>query len=289
MKTAKAFAPGNISCIFSIVKNKDPLKSGSMGVGFTVNEGVLVSIKKINNKKNKIIFNKNKIKFNNKIINFSTINSVIKKLTKNNVEVNISSKLPLGCGFGISGASSLATAYALNRLFNIKKSKIELAKIAHVSEVENGTGLGDVANQHYGGFLVKFRPSYSFKVKKLRIDNKKIYYKILGRLDTKKIISNKKIESRIDESCLVSLKKIKKLIDDKKTNKKDLLKNIIKISKEFSTNSGLINKNLLKLIKNIEKNKGNATMIMLGNALFSDKYFKGSKKLVIKDKGAYLL
>ena len=30
-------------------------------------------------------------------------------------------------------------------------------------------------------------------------------------------------------------------------------------------------------------------MIMLGNAVFSDIYFKGSKKLIIKDKGAYLL
>ena len=44
--TAKAFEPANISCIFVIRKAKKPEKSGSLGIGFTVNKGVLVSIKK---------------------------------------------------------------------------------------------------------------------------------------------------------------------------------------------------------------------------------------------------
>jgi len=275
MKTAKAFAPGNISCIFSIVKNKNPAKSGSLGVGFTVNEGVLVVIKKLNANKKNIIF------FNNKKIRFKTINSVIEKLTKNNVEVYISSKLPLGCGFGLSGASSLASAYALNKLFNLKKSKKQLAKIAHIAEVENSTGLGDVINQYYGGFLVKFRPSFEFKVKKLAVKNKDIYYKILEKLDTKKIISNKKIKNSINKSALISLKKISKI---KNVN----FKEIIDISKEFSLKSGLLhNKNMIDLVKKIEKNNGNASMMMLGNAVFANKYFKGSKKLVIKDVRAF--
>ena len=60
---AKAFAPGNISCIFSIINNRDPAKTGSTGMGFTVNEGVLVSLKEINDKKNVIKYNYKKIKF----------------------------------------------------------------------------------------------------------------------------------------------------------------------------------------------------------------------------------
>ncbi len=283
MKTAKAFAHGNISCIFSIVRNKDSAKIGSTGVGFTVNEGVLVTIKKSPNQKNTI-------KFNNKKIKFPTVNSVIKKLTKNKVEISIKSNLPLGCGFGLSGASSLATAYALNKLLNLGKSKKELALVAHTAEVENRTGLGDVVNQYYGGFLVKFLPSYEFKVEKLPVKNKAVHYKIFGRLDTKKIITNKKIKNKINKSCQFSLKEIKNSINNKKTNKKDIFKKIIQVSKEFSMKSGLLqNKKIINLIENIEEKGGNASMIMLGNAVFSDKYFKGSKKLIIKDKGAYLL
>ena len=75
-----------------------------------------------------------------------------------------------------------------------------------------------------------------------------------------------------------------------KLNKKDLnLKNLIKISKEFSLNSNLLkNKKVIRTIKRIESKNSNASMIMLGNAVFSDKYFKDSKELIIKDKGACL-
>jgi pantoate kinase len=311
MESAKAFAPGNISCIFIIKKTKNPAKSGSLGMGFTINKGVLVTIKKIpisddsitgnsNNKFNKIInsnnknkkilkkdkknFEKSSIYFNNKKINFPTVNSVIEKLINEPVEVWIKTELPLGCGFGLSGASALAAAYALNKLFRLKKSKKELAFIAHVTEVENGTGLGDVVNQYYGGFLVKHKPSYMFKVKRLLLGNKKVYCSYFSSISTKEIISDKKLKNKINNAGLDSLKFIKKL-----KNKNLTLKELIKISKEFSVNSGLLrDKKVAETIKNIEKNNGNASMIMLGNAVFSDKYFKGSKKLRVTDKGACL-
>jgi len=289
MKSVKAFAPGNISCIFVIKKGKNAATSGSLGLGFTVNRGVIATIKKLyndektnnkNNQKNKNI--KNKIYYNNKIINFPTVNSVIEKLTDEEVVVDIKSELPLGCGFGISGASSLATAYALDKLFNLKKSKKELALIAHIAEVENSTGLGDVVNQYYGGFLVKYEPSYKFKVSKIPIKNRKIHYKYFSSINTKKIISNKKIKNRINNSGIKALNKIKKL---KRIN----LKNLIKISKYFSIKSGLLkSKKTIGIINNVEKKNGNASMIMLGNAVFSDTKFKGSKELIIKDKGACL-
>ena len=102
--------------------------------------------------------------------------------------------MPLGCGFGLSGASALAAAYALNSLLNLKKPKKELAFIAHVAEVENGTGLGDVVNQYFGGFLVKYDSSYKFKIKKMPINNKKVYCKYFSGISTKRVISNNKLK-----------------------------------------------------------------------------------------------
>lgn len=293
MNSAKAFSPGNISCAFVIRKNKNPAKSGSLGIGFTVNKGAAVEIKKMNaNKriKNKIkktanMKNKNMIYFNNKKINFPTVNSVIEKLTKEKFVVNIKSGLPLGAGFGLSGASALAAAYALGKILKSKKSKKELALIAHIAEVENLTGLGDVVNQYHGGFLVKHKPSYMFKAEKLPIKNKTVHYRYFSRLDTKKVISNKKIRNKINKAGLKSLNKVKKL---EKYNIN--LENLVEISKEFAVESGLLKNNKVKnIIKKIKDNNGNASMIMLGNAVFSDKKFKGSKKLIIRDKGAHLL
>jgi pantoate kinase len=195
--SVKAFAPGNISCIFQIHEDIDPAKMGSMGLGFTINKGVTVDVQEAN---------KTEIFFNGEKIEFSTVRSVVNQLISHpefisgssfyqtgkmlkyyekhyllrrvavqhdefGIAVHISSDLPLGGGFGISGASALATAYAINDLFNLKKTKLDLAKIAHIAEIENKTGLGDVTNQYFGGCLLKTVPSSEFKVHRLAIEN----------------------------------------------------------------------------------------------------------------------
>ncbi|MEK6949176.1 MAG: hypothetical protein AABX34_03075, partial [Nanoarchaeota archaeon] len=188
MKSARAFAPGNISCIFVIKKTKNPATSGSLGMGFTVNKGVAVTVEKIsNNKKNskniikiskyKRNTEKSQVFFNNKKIFFPAVNYAIGELAKWPVMVKIKSELPLGCGFGLSGASALAAAYALGKLFGLKTPKKELAFTAHMADVASLSGLGDVVNQYYGGFLVKYESSCKFKAIRMPIKNKAIYCK----------------------------------------------------------------------------------------------------------------
>jgi len=275
---AKAFAPANISCIFRIYGHKSPRWMGSYGVGFTLNEGVNVKVRQSN---------KNQIFLNGQKIYFPTIKSVISKLTNKKLKIKIQSKLPLGCGFGLSGASALAAAYAINNLLKLKKSKKKLAIIAHIAEVENKTGLGDVVNQYYGGFCVKLKPSSYFIVKKLPMNNANVYCRYFSKISTKSIITNPKLKNKINESASITLNKIKKLLQN---NNHIKLNDIINISKEFAVNSHLLkDKKTIQTIKEIEKKKGNASMIMLGNAVFSDKPFKGAIKLRILNKGAHLL
>ena len=72
--------------------------------------------------------------------------------------------------------------------------------------------------------------------------------------------------------------------------KNKTLKDIIRISKDFAVESGLLrDKRVKNLIEEIENKGGNASMIMLGNAVFSDMPFKGCRKVKISDKSAYLL
>lgn len=274
---SRAFAPANISCIFRVYEHKNPRWVGSYGFGFTINEGIIVEASK--SKRNEVVFN-------NVSTNFPTVISVIKKITKQKIRLYIKSKLPLGCGFGLSGASALATAYAINNLLKLKKSNKELAIIAHTAEVKNKTGLGDVVNQYYGGFCVKLKPSSHFEVKRLPLSNINVYCRYYSRLPTKSVISNIKIRDRINNAAGDSLKEIQKLIKSNEIK----FKNVIKISKEFAVNSGLLkNKQTIETIKSIENKHGNASMIMLGNAVFSDKPFEGAAKYKISNQGAYLL
>tara|TARA_Y100000310_G_scaffold345753_1_gene469293 strand:+ start:10504 stop:11328 length:825 start_codon:yes stop_codon:yes gene_type:complete len=274
MSSTKAFAPANISCIFKIHKHNNPRWAGSIGLGFTLNEGVVVEIKKSNK-------NQNEIYFNDDLIDFPTVNYILNNISKEKFEVKITSKLPLGCGFGMSGASALATSYSLSKLLNLNKTKKELVILSHTAEVENQTGLGDVVNQYYGGFCLKLKPSSHFVVEKLPLTNNKIYCKFYNKIETKSIISNQDLLNKINTSAELSLKKI---------NKNNDLKEIIKISKEFSINSGLLkNEDVINTIKKIEKNNGSASMIMLGNAVFSDTKFPDSEEFIISDQGAKLL
>ena len=276
--TAKAFAPANISCIFRIYWHKNPRWMGSYGIGFTVNEGVIAEVKKAE---------RNEVVFNNKSINFPTVKSTIQKLTKEKIRVKIKSRLSLGCGFGLSGASALATAYALNRLLKLKKSSRELAIIAHTAEVENKTGLGDVVNQYYGGFFIKLKPSSHFIVNRIPISNIDVYCKYFSKISTKSIITNPGLRGKINSAALVALNKVKHSLRSKK---KVNFSGIIKISEEFAVNSNLLKDRQTKqAIKSIEKNRGNASMIMLGNAVFSNKRFRGAIKLKISNEGAHEL
>ena len=150
--TVKAFSPGNISCIFRVVENKDAIKKHSLGVGFTVDKGVYVTVS---------FSKKTSMTFNNKKLKLPTVIYVVHKLTDKPVKIAIKSELPLRAGFGVTGACAIATAYALGKLIKSKKSKKELAMIAHMAEVENGTGLGDVGGQFNGGFNAKFKKFYS--------------------------------------------------------------------------------------------------------------------------------
>lgn len=180
----------------------------------------------------------------------------------------------------------MATAYAINKLLKLKKSNKELAIIAHTAEVENKTGLGDVVNQFYGGFCIKLKPSSYFIITRLPINNAYVYCKYFSKISTKSIITNPKLKYKINKSASIALDKIKKIISGRKIK----LMEIIKISKEFAINSELLkDEKTMETIQEIEKSNGNASMIMLGNAVFSDKPFSGAVKLKILDKGAHLL
>ena len=45
MEQVSAYAPGNVSCVFKVVPHADPAKMHSLGMGFTVREGVTATVR----------------------------------------------------------------------------------------------------------------------------------------------------------------------------------------------------------------------------------------------------
>lgn len=228
---------------------------GSIGISCTVDKKVEVEVEK--SQKTEIYFNKEKI-------NFPTVSYVIDKLVNSPILVSIKSPLPLGFGFSISGASALATSSALDKLFNLKKTKFELAKIAHTAEIKNYTGLGSVATQITGGFLLKRKPGLPVSAIKLPFVGQKLYVVIIDRLLTPPILKNKQTLEKVNITADQILEEIK--------NKRSLvLRDIIDYSYSFMKKSGLLqDSRVMLVIEKIRKAGGYATMAILGQVVISD-------------------
>lgn len=279
MTQAKAFAPGNLSCVFKIIPHPEPTKMHSLGMGFTITEGVVVTVSQHSHQTT--------VRFNDNEIHFPTVVSVVQTLTPQPIRVDIDSSLPLGCGFGLSGAASLATAYALNALLGLGKSEEELAMTAHVAEVENRTGLGDVCAQYHGGCLVKLKRGYPLAAERLPIPAQPIYYRYFSSIQTKTILENNDRKDRINRAADETLQALEKLTKSEAVD----FNACIQLSKQFSLNSGLLEDSRVKeTIREIEEAGGVASMIMLGNAVFSTHPFEGATetKLSAAERGRLL-
>lgn len=65
--------------------------------------------------------------------------------------------LPIGAGFGVSGACALASALAANEALGLGLARQACVTAAHVGEVRARSGLGDVVAQAAGGFEIRVR------------------------------------------------------------------------------------------------------------------------------------
>ena len=265
MSTAKAFAPGNVSGVFKIIPDEDPTKMHSLGMGFTVSDGVTVTVS---------MSDATSVLFNGTLIEFATVRSVVAKLGDTALRVEIETDLPLSGGFGLSGASSLATAYAGDELLGLGLSENALGMIAHVSEVENLTGLGDVAGQFNGGCLVKLVRGDPLAAVTLPVPEQEVYYRYFSPINTKDVIGHPERREIINAAADTALRK---LTDLKDRNESEFAE-YISIAKEFSIQSRLLSDDDVKsAIRECEQAGGSASMIMLGNAVFSDVPFRGAK------------
>ena len=280
---ARAFAPGNISCVFKVIPHPEATRMHSLGMGFTVTEGVEVSVSDAH---------ETEVLFNGEDIKFPTVLAVVERLIQNSgvkgIRVDLTSPLPLGCGFGLSGAAALATAYALNEFLHLRKGTESLAMVAHVAEVENRTGLGDVCSQYHGGCLVKLQEGAPLVADRLPIAEQPIYYRYFGPIQTSEVLGNREQTLRINRAADVALNTLRTLTRAKPNA--ELFNACFAVSKQFSVESGLLSDaRVIETISQIEAEGGVASMIMLGNGVFSTHPFAGAVKTRLVNNPARLI
>ena len=292
---SRAFAPANASLIFQTYPGKIPSERGSLGVGFTIDRGVIAEAALIDRSIDRSIDTsidtstapsspfESTIHVAGQAWEFPTVRSVLDQLNAPPVALRIEADFPFGCGFGMSGASALAVAFAVNDLCDLDYTAFELAQIAHMAEVFSSTGLGDVGGQFNGGLMVKTKPGYPLRVERLPIPTSPLYIRIFGPIETKSVIDSPERLEEINRAGGIAMQDIQ---DSPGIN----LDRLIKIACDFAASSGLMQSDKVRqVVKDVEARGGQATMIMLGEAVVSTIPFPGCKSIRISAEGVRML
>ena len=263
---AAAFAPGNVSGVFKIVRDDDPRRMHSLGMGFTVSQGVTATVTEAP---------ATEVSFNGEVFDFPTVRHVVEALASRPVRVTLESPLPLSGGFGLSGASALATAYALDAGLGLGLDENAIGMTAHVAEVTNLTGLGDVCGQFRGGCLAKTVPGDPLASVALPVAEQAVFYRYFGPIRTREIIGDPGHSTRINAAADGALAEIDELAGAGVSG----FGEYVSVAKRFSIESGLLrHPEVRRIIEEVEADGGAASMIMLGNAVFATAAFDGAKE-----------
>lgn len=136
----QAFAPGSVTAIFAPAESGDE----SMGASFAVEDGVIAAVEPADEPA---------VTVEGDPTDFEPVELALADLGVA-ARVDLTPEIPIGCGFGASGAATLATALAANEAFDLDRTREELVAASHRAEVAAGTGLGDVFIQEMGGLVI---------------------------------------------------------------------------------------------------------------------------------------
>jgi len=262
---ATAFSPSHITGFFEIVDEpSDPAFKGSRGAGVSLSEGVTTYVKIKESFRPKL-----EIKVNGKILNSTQLtrymmNALLPQEDRRySIIVHHEMQVPIGSGLGSSGACTLSLALAINEALCIGLSKIEVARIAHIAEVECKTGLGTVIAETFGGFEIRVKagaPGIG-EIEQIPVANDySIIYLNLSPISTTKVLNDKNLRIRINEAGRGLTDRIKE---------KPNPENFMKLSREFTYSLNIFTKKINNVLKEVDKHGFTCSMAMIGEAIFS--------------------
>ncbi|WP_224332570.1 pantoate kinase [Haloprofundus halobius] len=246
---AVAFVPGHVTGFFSAHPNDDPAVAGSRGAGVTLSTGVTVRIRPAAT---------TTVTLDGETIRVEPVERVLEALSVT-ATVDADTSLPLGAGFGVSGAMALGTALAANSVFDRALSQNELVTLAHGAEVQSGTGLGDVVAQAHGGVPIRLEPGAPGEGLLDSIPAQtRIEYVTFGERSTEDVLSGD--TTRLSEA---GSRALSSLVE------RPTLDRFMFASRRFAREAGLLTGRAEAAIRDVNAVDGEASMAMLGDSVFA--------------------
>ncbi|WP_436926501.1 pantoate kinase [Halosimplex amylolyticum] len=244
---ARAFVPGHVTGFFTVDRGEDPTRTGSRGAGIALSEGVTVTVRPADERETVL---------NGESVEIEAVERVLDALEAT-VGVTGVTDLPVGSGFGVSGAMALGAALATNDVLDRRLSTYELATIAHGAEVQAGTGLGDVVAQLHGGVPIRLEPGSPQHNKMDAVPARsRVEFQTFGERSTSEVIGgDTEALSTAGEQALSQLVR------------EPTLSTFVESSRQFSREADLLSDRVYEVITDVAEADGEALMGMLGHTV----------------------
>lgn len=254
MISVTASCPGHISGYFRRITGNTTAIQGSIGAGIVINPGVIVTVTA--SKRTSISIRQKCADRRIRQISDRSppVESALRKIGTD-AAIITECTLPIGAGFGLSAAALLATLTAVNRLENLGLHQHDIAGIAHETEVEHRTGLGDVSACQDGGRVVRRGAGIDGEINRYFDVPGPIYAVSFGPISTPSVLGSKEQMERVTRAFPDS---------EPLTADEFFLR-----SRDFSNRSGLVTGNVDRVLRTCEAEGVSASMTMLGNGVFA--------------------
>ena len=288
----EAFCPAHVTGFFKaeLDNKKNPEQIGSLGAGFSIQEGVTTSVRVRPKTK------KDDSNFQITIAGYKPDNTQVSEFVIDEflelineeffVEVHHDISIPVGYGLGCSGAVALSLSVALNQALNTKLTKTQVGQIAHIAEIKCQTGLGDVLGSYHGGFEIRTKegaPGIGL-VQKMDTDSSNVIMICFSPVSTKQFLNE-----RMSSINGLGGKMVKKLVESKNCNE------FQDMSIKFAKYVRVVTPRMNEVIKELHENGIKCGVALFGETVFSlipskmeNKVFKILKKfedgIIIKSK-----
>ncbi len=182
------------------------------------------------------------------------------------VEIRHDFDLPIGCGYGASGAGAIGAAVGLTCVLGLPLTLNQAGKIAHIAEVMNKTGLGTVGGQLFAGFNITTQAGYPFLLDKLIVPpGIRIVCGTFGPVYTKTILGSWEWKEKIRR---VGAKAFEALFT------RPNIQNFMDVSRKFVADVGMLEVLHLDNVKNLMAELNSlkiygASMNQLGQSVYA--------------------
>jgi pantoate kinase len=265
MQQASAYSPSHITGFFEILDNSsDQSKKGSLGAGVSLSRGVRTSVSLRRGSRTRV-----SIRINGQTASRAPVSTYVARkylalapeefslIIDHNVDV------PMGTGFGTSGAGALSLSLALNDALKLDLSDLEASQIAHEAEIANKTGLGTVIAETFGGLELRLKPGAPGvgRIVEIPFNTDEVVLAVgFGPISTTHVLSTPWMRARINGHAHELLWR---LMSNPSADR------LMRLSREFSDGIGLESSRVKNLLSIFDSLNLPASMLMMGEGVFS--------------------